>query len=51
VNLRSAELREAVYPHRVDSFTILKQANDIVDGNPVASTMGLPLRTPAERTM
>ncbi len=34
VNLRSGELREAVCRQRVYRFAILKQANDVVDGNP-----------------
>ena len=34
VNLRSGKLREAVCPQRVNRFAILKQADDIVDGNP-----------------
>jgi hypothetical protein len=34
VNLRSGEWREAVFPLRVDCFAILKQADDVVDGNP-----------------
>jgi len=34
VNLRSGKLREAVCPQRVNSFTILEQANYVVDGNP-----------------
>ena len=33
VNLRSSELREAVCRHRLNCFTILKQANDIVNGS------------------
>jgi hypothetical protein len=34
VNLRSGKLREALCPQRLKSFTILEQANDVVDGNP-----------------
>jgi hypothetical protein len=34
VNLRFGELREAVRPQRIHRFAILKQADDVVDGNP-----------------
>src|SRR5260370_38504323 len=34
VNLRSGQLREAVCRQCIDRFAILKQANDVVDGDP-----------------
>src|ERR1700689_3313783 len=34
VNLSSGQLRKAVYPQGVNSLAILKQADDVVHGNP-----------------
>ena len=42
VNLRSGQLRKAVCPQRVNSLAILKQADDVVHGNPGALYYGVP---------
>lgn len=42
IDLRSGELREAVCPQRVNGFAILKQADNIVDGNPGTFHRGVP---------
>ena len=52
VNLRSGQLRETICPHRFNRLAALKQADDIVHGNPrFLDDGGFPLRTPAARTI
>ena len=42
VNLRSGQLREAVYPHRVNGLAVLKQSDDVMNGSSGTFHCGVP---------